>query len=382
MPKAAPVLYEFVPVEEFLRVCEAVLRIFNKADELRKNIMMARIKVLVSKIGMDAFRERVEQELKEDWAKEPIDPTPYMVTEYEPIPEPITIKGHQNGQYESAPPAFLRWMESNVVDQRQPSFHTVYIKIPRGDVESEQWHQLADISRQFGNGQMRSSFEQNMALRWVPSDKLLDLWQALNKVGFGEGGVHEITDVTSCPGTDSCKMGITSSMGMNKAVRQALDEMHADEDPLVRQMHVKISGCPNGCGRHHIGDIGLQGAAIAAEGGHMVPAYEVYVGGSYENNDFRYAQRIAEKVPAKRAPEAIRRIIEHYKANRQDGEVFHDFVARVTPKSLGPLVADLRPVEKFGFDNIPIFQDWDRDEVYELIRGEGECAAPVVPLEA
>jgi sulfite reductase beta subunit-like hemoprotein len=377
MPRQAPVLYDFVPVEDYLRVAEAVLRTFNKADELRKNIMMARIKVLVDRIGMDAFRERIEEELKEDWAKEPIDPTPYLLNDYETTPEAIATNGH-NGQHGEAPADFLRWMESNVQPQRQPGYYTAYIMVPQGDVYCDDFDKLADVARRFGNGQMRTSFEQNLALRWVPEDKLQDLWRALSEIGFGRHGVHEITDVTSCPGTDSCKMGITASMGMNRALRDTLEEIDADADPLVRQMHIKVSGCPNGCGRHHIADIGLQGAAVT-EGGRQVPSYEIYAGGSYENNDFRFAQRIAEKVPVKRAPEAVKRIIEHYKANREPGEAFVDFVGRVGPKSLGPVVSDLRGVGPMSLDNLKMFQDWDRDEMYELIRGEGECAAPVVP---
>jgi sulfite reductase (ferredoxin) len=379
MPKAAPVLYDFVPVEDYLRVCEAVLRTFNKADELRKNIMMARIKVLVSKIGMDAFRERIEAELQEDWAKEPIDPTPYMVDSYEDRPGDAP-QSARDVDWTNAPADFLRWMQSNVEEQRQPGYYTAYILIPQGDVDAEDWFKLADIAREFGNGQMRTSFEQNLALRWVPGDKLVALWEALEDLGYGDHGFQEISDVTSCPGTDSCKMGITASMGMNRAVRDMLIDIKADEDPLVRQMHVKISGCPNGCGRHHIGDIGLQGAAITVEGGsRQVPAYEIYVGGRYQDNEFRFASRVAEKVPSKRAPEAIKRIIGYYKENRQENERFVDFVQRVTPKALGPLVADLRQVGPMTLDTIPIFQDWERDELYEVLRGEGECAAPVVP---
>lgn len=380
MPRSAPVLYDFVPVEEYLKVAEAVLRIFNKSDELRKNIMMARIKVLVSKIGMEAFRERVEEELKEDWAKEPVDPTPYMVTDYETQPEALATNGH-DVDWRSAPPEFLRWMESNVEEQRQPGYYTAYIVVPQGDLQSEDFYRMADIARRFGNAQMRTSFEQNLALRWVPGSKLLDLYGALQDAGFADYGFQEINDVTSCPGTDSCKMGITASMGMNRAVREMLIETRADEDPLVRQMHVKISGCPNGCGRHHIADIGLQGAAITAEGGgRQVPAYEIYVGGHYQDNDFRWAARIAEKVPSKRAPEAIQRLIAHYKENRLDGELFTDFVQRVGPKSLGPIIADLRSVGPMTLDTIPLFQDWERDELYEVMRGEGECAAPVAPM--
>lgn len=378
MPQAAPALYDFVPVEEYLRICEAILRVFNKSDELRKNIMQARIKVLVKRYGVDGLRAKVEEELKEDWAKEPIDPTPYMLSDYE---NPNEAPGHDI-DFSRATPDFLRWVESNVEEQRQPGYYTAYIVVRQGDLSSEDFYALADISRRFGNGQMRSSFEQNMALRWVSGNQLHDLYEALVAAGLGEAGFQEITDVTSCPGTDSCKMGITASMGMNRAVSEMLLDMSLDDD-LVRQMHVKISGCPNGCGRHHIADIGLQGAAITAEGGgRQVPAYEVYVGGKYGDNDFRLGQRISEKVPAKRAPEAIKRLINHYTEHRQDGERFADFVERVGAKSLGPVIADLRPVEKMTIDSIPLFQDWERDELYEVMRGEGECAAPVVPVEA
>ena len=113
-----------------------------------------------------------------------------------------------------------------------------------------------------------------------------------------------------------------------------------------------------------------------------MPAYEIYVGGNYADNDFRFGQRIAEKVPSKRAPEAIQRIITHYKGSRLEGEGFMSFVQRVGPKSLAPVVADLRPVEKMTIETIPLFQDWERDDLYEVMRGEGECAAPVVPIEA
>src|SRR5439155_4208462 len=123
--------------------------------------------------------------------------------------------------------------------------------------------------------------------------------------------------------------------------------------------------------------------AITAEGSNrQVPAYELYVGGHYEDGEFRHGARVAEKVPSKRAPEAIKRLLEHYKANRLDGEHFTDFVQRVGSKSLGPVVADLRQVGPMTVDTIPLFQDWERDELYEVMRGEGECAAPVVPVEA
>ena len=188
-----------MPVDEYLRVAEAVLRVFNKSDELRKNIMMARIKVLVDRIGMDAFRQRVEEELKEDWAKEPIDPTPYLLNDYKPIPAPIATNGH-NGTHEDARPRSCAGRNRTSLPSGRPAYSVVQIMIPQGDIFCDDFDKLADVARRFGNGQMRTTFDQNLALRWVPDDKLQDLWKALGGIGFGAHGVGEITDVTSCPG--------------------------------------------------------------------------------------------------------------------------------------------------------------------------------------
>ena len=369
MPREAKPLYDFVPVEEYLRTCEAVLRVFNASDELRKNRMMARIKVLIDRIGIDAFREKVEEELKQPWAAESIDPTPYADFNYEPIRPELSdaVALPTDG-----PAEFRAWLASNVKKQRQLGYVMAEVTVPQGDLKPEQFQALARLSREYGNGRCQLSAEQNFLFRWVRADETLDLWQELEAIGLGRAGANEITDVCSCPGTDSCKLGITASMGLNRAMEEAIAQLPTD-DPLVRNLHIKISGCPNGCGRHHLANIGFQGAAVKDKDGRQVPAYEVYVGGEFEKGSFRFAKRIAEKIPSKRAPEAVRRMVQYYTDNRQDGERFNDFVDRVGPKSFGPVLQGLKEVKGMSVETFADYFDWERTQPYKLERGEGEC---------
>ena len=370
MAKIAPTLYDFVPMDEYLKVTEAVIRIFHRSDELRKNRMKARIKFLIARIGIDDFRSLVDEELKEDWAQKSFDPTPLLFIEDEekdaPTPPPggYATNGHS--------PEFDRWVETNVEDQKQTGYKAAHIKLPLGDIDAEQFHQLADLSRKYGGGRVRITHQQNMALRWVPEQGLYEVWQELNRIGFGGSGVHEITDVVSCPGTDSCKLGITSSMGLGRVIGQSLEDMKIT-DPLMNQMHVKMSGCPNGCGQHHIADIGFHGAATKAPGG-QVPAYELFVGGSYDNGDARIGQRVKGRIPAKQIPLAVRQMLKFYEAERADGELFKDFAERVTPAAFEPLIEELKETRELNRESIQSYMDWDKTVIYKMERGEGECA--------
>ena len=370
MAKIAPTLYEFVPVEEYLKVTEAVIRIFHHTDELRKNRMKARIKFFIARIGIDAFREMVDEELTKPWAQKSFDPTPLLFIEDEsadaPVPPPSGY--HTNGHL----PEFEHWLATNVEAQKQDGYKAVTVKLPLGDIQAEQFHQLADLTRQYSGGHCRITHQQNLTLRWVPEQALYEVWSKLGDIGFGESGAHEITDVVACPGTDSCKLGITSSMGLGRAVGETLRDMEIS-DPLVKQMHVKMSGCPNGCGQHHVADIGFHGAATKAPGG-QVPAYELFVGGSYEEGDSRIGLRVRTRVPAKRVPDAIKTVLGYYQENRNEGELFKDFAARVGPKPFEPLLAGFRDVGELNRETIHSYMDWEKTVKYVLERGEGECA--------
>ena len=369
MARIAPTLYEFVPVDEYLKVTEAVIRVFHRSDELRKNRMKARIKFLIDRIGMDEFRPMVEEELKQPWAQRSFDPTPLLFLEDESADAPPLTGAYQvNGHGGD----FSHWLETNVQLQRQEGYRAVTVKLPLGDIQDEQFHQLADLSRKHAGGRARITHQQNLAFRWVPEGMLREVWEELVEIGLGDSGAHEITDVVACPGTDSCKLGITSSMGLGRAIRETLEGIDTS-DPLVNQMHVKMSGCPNGCGQHHIADIGFHGAAAKSPGG-QVPAYELFLGGSYDDGDARLAQRVKTKVPAKRVPEALRRVLGFYREERNEGELFKDFVLRVGAATFEPILGEFKEVPELNRDTIQQYMDWDKTVIYKLERGEGECA--------
>jgi sulfite reductase beta subunit-like hemoprotein len=373
MPRLAPTLYEFVELDngDYLKVTEACMRIFDRQDFLRVNRARARIKVLVDKIGIDAFRDLVEEELEGDWVSErdfSLDTILYDYDEEAAAPSPQPSYASPNGDRRP----FDHFLEANVAPQRQRGFSTVEVKVRRGDVTPEQLRGLADVMRRYSGGSARTTVHQNVVLRWVRDESVYEVWRELTGLELGEAGADEITDVVSCPGTDSCKLGITSSMGLNQAVQDRLVAMDIT-DPLTRRIHVKMSGCPNGCSQHHIADIGFYGASIKV-GEHTIPAYIAHIGGIYEGGEVRYGQRLKARLPAKRVPEAVERWVGFYESDRQEGELFRSFVDRVGAAEFEAQVKDLTLPIEFNLDNMNQFIDWNRDTPYVVARGEGECA--------
>ncbi len=375
MPKLGQTLYDFVPMEDYLRVATAIWRVFDRADMLRKNRMMARIKVLIHRIGFDAFKAMVEEELEK---VDPVDPTPLMELDqvYTESP-PSLVASPSNGQ--ELPEEFLYWKKTNVEPQKQPGYMLVYVTVPQGDIMAEQFPSLADIVREFTGGSARTTLEQNLALRWVPEGRLFDLWKELAAIGLSDPDHNSITNVVSCPGTDSCKLGITSSMGLGRAVREELlGNPSAYQDPAVKEMHVKISGCPNGCGQHHVANIGFHGAAMKGPSGMQIPAYELFLGGQYDvgaAEGTAYGQRIPRtKVPAKKVPQLVRMIAEHFQENRQAGEKFNAFLDRVGTAPIKELAEKCADIPSLNGDSQGLYMDWEKTVAYKVERGEGECA--------
>ena len=375
--RTAEVLYKFVPVSDFLRVSEALIRVFDQAAELRKSRFKARIKFLVSWIGIDGLRERVEEELKKDWAKEPINPEPYLWKDDEEADAPPVLNtlncvaANPNGDAAD----YYAWRNTNVTAQRQEGYFAVEIKLPLGNILTDQFFALADLTRRFARGRARTSFEQNLVLRWVREGELYPLWKELHRIGLAEKGAREISDVVSCPGTDSCKLGITSSMGLANAMRETLQEV--DQDPLTREMHIKMSGCPNSCGQHHIANIGFHGGTLRANGA-MLPAYEIFLGGQYDSTDgeIRIGKRIQVRIPAKRVPDALKKMLSHYQEYRSEGERFNEFLDRQGSASFEDLLQEFHLVGQFNDEpDSDLFIDWSQDKQYVLERGEGECLA-------
>ncbi len=371
MPRLAPTLAEFVAADdgEYLRYTEACLRIFDRQDFLRVNRARARIKVLVDKVGIEAFRAMVEEELAGGWAGE----RDYTLDRFDHdeeagAPGPPLSPGSPNGDGR----AFDAFVTGNVRRQPQHGFSAVEVKVTRGDLSPEQFRGLAAIMREYSGGYARTTVWQNLVLRWVRDEALYDLWRDLDALGLGEAGAEAVTDVVSCPGTDSCKLGITASMGLNQAVQTRLEEMAID-DPLVRRLHIKMSGCPNGCSQHHIGNLGFYGASIKV-GEHTIPAYVAHIGGSYEGGEVVFGARLKARLPAKRVPDAVERIIRDYQEKREDAEEFNPWVARQEKGYFEALVKDLALPLEFSLETMSHFIDWNRSEPYRVVRGEGECA--------
>jgi len=373
MPRIAPTLYEFVELEngDYLKVAEACWRIFDRQEWLRENRARARIKVLVDKVGIDKFREMVEEELEGDWVAErdfDVDRLKLIDDEEANAPPPPPAHGSPNGDRSE----FDRYHEANVKPQRQQGFSSVEVKVTRGDLTPEQLRGLASLMREFTGGYARVSAQQNFVLRWVRDESVYDVWQRLGELGLADAGPREITDVVSCPGTDSCKLGITSSMGLNQAVQERLEAMQLS-DPLTRRIHVKMSGCPNGCAQHHIANIGFYGASIKV-GDRAVPAYIAHLGGNYEAGEIVYGHRLKARLPAKRVPDAVERWVRFYEEERNDGEEFNDFVERLGTDPFEERVKDLSMPVEFSLETLNQFIDWSRSDPYKVERGEGECA--------
>src|SRR5215216_6563583 len=367
MPRVAPTLVDFVTADdgEYLKWAEAVFRIFDRQDWLRVNRARARIKVLVDKVGIEAVREMVEEELQGDWVAErdfSIDERLFVHDEEANAPAPPLSYGSPNGDGKD----FERFVAANVERQRQTGFSAVQVKVTRGDLTPGQLRGLADIMREYCGGYARTTVHQNIVLRWVRDEAVYDVWRRLVELGLGEAGADQINDVVSCPGTDSCKLGITSSMGLNRAVQERIEAMNIT-DPLTRGIHIKMSGCPNGCSQHHIGNIGFHGASIKV-GEHTIPAYVAHIGGNYEGGEIVYGARLKVRLAAKRVPDAVERWLRMYESDREEGEAFNAFAERVGTARFEDEVRELGLPIEFSMENVSHFIDWQRHEPFQVIR--------------
>jgi sulfite reductase (ferredoxin) len=376
MARVAPTLYDFVEADngDYLKVSEAVLRIFDRQEWLRVNRARARIKVLIDKIGIDAFREQVDEELQGEWVGERefgpglVERLRFEDEEEERAPDAPAQPASPNGERSE----FERFVEANTQAQRQEGFSAVEVKIERGDLTPEQFRGLAAIMRERTGGYARSTVQQNLVLRWVRNEALFEVWERLNEIGLAEVGPRQVTDTVSCPGTDSCKLGITSSMGLNRAIKQRVEEMEVS-DELTKRIHIKMSGCPNGCSQHHIANIGFYGASLKV-GGRQMPAYIPHVGGNFEGGEVIFGKRLKSRLPAKRVPEAVERWLRLYEAEREDGEEFNDFAERAGAERFESEIKDLTLPAEFSLETMQQFIDWSRQSPYKVERGEGECA--------
>jgi sulfite reductase (ferredoxin) len=274
----------------------------------------------------------------------------------------------------SASEAFKRWLKSNTRPQKQPGYVTVTVTLPLGDITSSQLRSLADIVRRFTRETIRTTVEQNFVIRWVSKSDLPEIYKALHAVGLGDPGAGTIVDVVSCPGTDTCKLGISSSRGLAAELRKRLAEKSFQADEAVENLHIKVSGCFNSCGQHHVADLGFYGVSRKV-GGYAVPHFQVVLGGEWEHNAGSYGLPVAA-IPSKNIPQVVTRLTDRYVANRTKNETFKDFVKRTGKVEIKNLLDDLaRPPA----GDRSYFSDWGDPREYGLEDiGVGECAGEVV----
>ena len=372
VPYQAKLFDSFVPPEELLPLAQAIARVFAKHGE-KKNRNRARIKFLVHDLGIEKFKELVREERK----TLPFDPrwTEYIQEALQSQEAPSRPAGELPALVSiTTSEPFERWLKTNIRPQKQAGYVTVTVALPLGDITANQLRSLADIIRRFTKETIRTTVEQNFAIRWVGQSDLPELYKALDAVRLGSPGAGTIVDITACPGTDTCKLGISSSRGLAGELRNELAEKSFQLDEAVQNLHIKISGCFNSCGQHHVADLGFYGVSRKL-GGYAVPHFQVVLGGEWEHNAGSYGLPVVA-IPSKNIPQVVKRLTERYASGRNKGESFKDFVKRIGKAELKKMLDDLThpPTGDRSF-----FSDWGDPREYSLgDMGTGECAGEVV----
>jgi len=374
VPYQAKLFDTFVPPEELLPLAQAIARVFAARGE-KKNRSRARIKFLIQDLGIEKFKELVPEERR----NLPPDPRwTEFVRDAEQFAETPLRPGGKAPLLGTE--SFQRWMKFNTRPQKQDGYVVVTIALALGDITANQLRSLADIARRFTKETIRSTVEQNIVLRWVSQSDLLELHKALDAAGLAMPGAESLVDVTACPGTDTCKLGISSSRGLAAELRNRLAEKSFQSDESVQNLHIKISGCFNSCGQHHVADLGFYGVSRKMAG-YAVPHFQVVLGGEWDNNGGSYGLPVIA-IPSKNIPEVVSRLTDRYAANRANGEKFKDFIKRMGKVELKKLLEDLSRLPADPSDR-SFFSDWGDPREYSLSdMGTGECAGEVVsPVE-
>jgi sulfite reductase (ferredoxin) len=371
VPYQAKIFSDFVPKEELLPIAQAISRVFARLGE-KQNRARARIKFLVAKLGIDEFKRLVMEERK----ILPHDPrwTSFISEAHGFTETPLKSPSSLNGQ--TKPEGFAAWSETNVYHQLQPGYAVVTISLPIGDLTSTQARRVADLARKYCGDNVRTTVEQNLVFRWVSETDLPELYRELKEIGLGDFGAGTILDVVACPGTDTCKLGIASSRGLARELRQRLADQYFTMDAAVKGLHIKLSGCFNSCGQHHLADIGFYGNSRTL-GNRKVPHFQVLLGGKWRDNAGSYGLAIVS-VPSKNVPVVVERITKRFVKERQGNETFQDFIARIGKAESRKMLEDLMEVPAYEKD-AAFYSDWGDPREFTMgDMGMGECAGEVV----
>ena len=366
--RLADVLYEFLEPEQIIPVTEAVLRVFDRYGERTKRAR-ARLKFLLKAIGLEAFVELVQEEIKAlSHQSYPIDVNQFQT---EVSVQDVEIPEVQIGDRKE----FELWKKTNVIRQKQEGFSAIGIKVKLGDFYTKEARLLADLVKKYGSNQIRLTLRQNILLRHIKNDRIPFFYQELKKLGFADAGYNTAADITSCPGTDTCNLGIASSTGITTKLESVIKNEYRE---LLEQedITIKISGCMNSCGQHSMAQIGFQGMTIKS-GSYVAPALQVLLGGGVlGNGEGRIADKVI-KVPSKRGAQAFRFVIDDFQKNVHKGESFLDYYDRQGKNYFYQL---LKPLSQTDHLQESDFVDWGSDTQYIKAVGVGECAGVVIDL--
>ncbi len=348
--RAGILAHEFAPAEEVIEICEAVVRVFNRTGD-RQRRHKARLKFVIDKLGPEEFLRQYFEEREQVHHR----------VEVAAAPPPRIARFPRHRPPQAGLEEFAR---TNARAQRDPEYVTVVVRAPLGDLTAGQFRALAALSEEFSEErEARTTLEQNLVLRFVRRAHLGSLHAALSEAGLARSGAETISDVVSCPGAYSCRLAVTQSRGMADALTRALSGR-------PEKLPIKISGCPNGCGQHYVAGIGLQGSVRKVEG-RAVPQYHLYLGGGFGDTEASFG-RLAAKVPARKVPEAVRRLADLYVAEALPAETPDAFFARVPVERVSWLLEELEHLENATPED---FVDLGEEKAFEVQTSEGECAA-------
>jgi sulfite reductase (ferredoxin) len=368
-PRHAEVLYDFLPSDKIIPVMESVLRVFDRFGE-RKSRAKARMKFLLKDIGLEAFRNLIKEEQKAiEFKTVVIDADSYVPS------KPIIIEAPQVEIKDQV--AFDLWKSTNLIPQKQEGYVAIGVKVLLGDFYTDKARLLADLVDNYGAKEIRLTLRQNIVIPFVKLDLVPLFYTELEKLGFVEAGYNKAVDITACPGTDTCNLGIASSTG----IAVELEKVIAAEYPQYLKnsdLVIKISGCMNACGQHNMANIGFQGMTVRTPEKLIAPALQVLLGGgNFGNGSGAFADKVV-KVPSKRGPEALRRILNDFEANA-NGKQFVDYYKVTGERYFYDLLNDLQDVTNLTQED---FIDWGTNEEYVKEIGIGECAGVIIDLIA
>jgi len=369
-PRHADVIYEFLEEDILIPTIEGVIRVFDRFGERSKRAK-ARLKFLVKDIGVDAFLNLVDEEKSAlEYSTFKIDTSAFetpIVFEENAIPK-VEIEDET---------AYQKWKKSNVIPQKQEGLFAIGIKVYLGDFYTDKARLLADLIKKYAANELRLTLRQNILIRHVREGLLPFFYVELKQLGFTDLGYNSTLDITACPGTDTCNLGISSSTG----IAAELEKVIKNEYPKYinnKEITIKISGCMNACGQHNMAEIGFQGMSIKV-GNLSAPALQVLIGGGVlGNGQGRFSDKLI-KIPSKRGPESLRILLDDFEENQQKEESYLAYYDRNGKIYFYDLLKNLSDTSNLKPDD---FIDWGHNENYVKAIGVGECAGVVIDLIA